>query len=260
MLDLSRCKPELTIEMPISTFAQPLKRAWACSLSWKTVRTRLPLAPAQPILNLFCGVALSYFANTTQAPFVDILTVDPNAYTVTLSQIPTAATSILVKNVIANPDGYPPQIGGATVFQYDTGTTAPASGHFIVASNVLTFNANMAGQQVIVTYRYNLSAAQAQFLIGTGVVGNTMASDVTGTIGIIQKGIVYTTDFNTANDWGAADLGTAPGGTNSYISLGANGLFQVSISDGTPTGAPVNATVYEVPSADQPFLGLYLRG
>lgn len=247
MLDNSYSRIQINAELPLSDVTLPVEEGMALQYVVENGVNKVTRATGAATSNLFAGVAMSYFRSPTQAPAVDVLTVDPTTYTVTLSQTPTAAAAILVKNVFIPTSGNTSPIGGSTVYTYDTGAVAPASGHYIVSAGLttLTFNANSAGQQVYVVYLYALTAQQAAALVGDGILA-TQASDVTGTIGVIQRGIVYTSNYDPVQDWGATDINN--------ITIAAGGIFTRG-----GTGAPCpRVLVHTVPTGDQPFLGLML--
>ncbi|MDE1905434.1 MAG: hypothetical protein KGH75_03160 [Rhodospirillales bacterium] len=182
----------------------------------------------------YAGAALNVYTRPSTGVWVDTLTVSATTYTVTLTQIPTAANTI---SVVA---------GGV---QYTQVSSNPTSTQFTVGgtnNQTLTFNSAAAGTIVTVTYTYSLSIQQAEIFVGDGVAGGYSPSSVTNTVGVIERGIFYTSDFTTATYWGAGNV------TN--ITLAAGGLYTTGGS-----GASVPGTVYQIPTTDIPFLGLYVR-
>jgi hypothetical protein len=98
-----------------------------------------------------------------------------------------------------------------------------------------------AGNTVRVTYHYALSAVQARTLQGDVQPGGYAGSYV-GQVGLIKRGVIFTSEFNASVNWAAA----------TGITLAANG----KISDQTGTGAIINGYVVAVPSQETPFLGI----
>jgi len=177
----------------------------------------------------FIGFAYSYFTRPATLVSVESFTVPAaTPFTVTLANTPlNATTSMLVKD--SNNVNY-------------TYNAAPTGTQYSVTGSVITVNATQAGLGLTVTYAYNPTVAQVQYLVGDGVAGQSTAAAVTGTIGLIRRGIVYTSNFDPVVDWA----------TNPPLFVGANG--NVSATASKP---PINGYVYEAPSVDNPFLGLH---
>jgi hypothetical protein len=98
-----------------------------------------------------------------------------------------------------------------------------------------------AGNSVRVTYKYALSAVQARALQGDVQPGG-YAGEYVGQVGLLKRGIIYTSEFNAAVNWAAA----------TEIKLGVNGI----ITDQTGTGAAIKGYVVSVPNVETPFLGI----
>jgi hypothetical protein len=187
----------------------------------------------------FAGTALNVFTRPTTMVWVDVLTVSPTTYTATLTQIPTGTTAVAV--VL----GTPPL--GTQLTNITTGS--PTTSQVLINgtnNQTLTFNAAAAGSTVTVTYRYNITVLQAEIFVGDGVAAGFSPSTITGTVGCIERGIVFTSNFDTSKYWGAGNI------TN--ISLLTGGLYSYGGS-----GAAVTGTVYQVPTTDIPFLGVYYK-
>jgi len=178
--------------------------------------------------DIFLGFAYNYYTRPTQLIAVETFTVpaSPGPYTITLSNTPlNPTTGVLVKDASNN------------VFPYDS---TPDGTDYNISGTTLTFNAADAGKVVTVTYAYSPSAAQIQYAFGDAFA-NASASAVTGTIGLIRRGLIYTTNFDPVQDYL----------TNPTLRVQANGMVGVGGS-----GPLVNGYVYEVPSADNPYLGI----
>ena len=132
----------------------------------------------------FVGIAYSYFTIPNTDVNVESLTVPATApYTVTLTNTPTSGTTLAVKDTAGT--------------SYTSGSAA-AAGVYTIAGNTLTFDASAEGLTVDITYRWNITVAQAEFRYGDGVAGRTVPSDVTGTMGVIRRGVVSTSCFNAS--------------------------------------------------------------
>jgi hypothetical protein len=92
-----------------------------------------------------------------------------------------------------------------------------------------------------VTYKYALSAVQARALQGDVQPGG-YAGEYVGQVGLLKRGIIYTSEFDAAVNWAAA----------TEIKLGVNGI----ITDQTGTGAAIKGYVVSVPNVETPFLGI----
>ena len=174
---------------------------------------------------IVAGFSLAQNMSATQAIMVEDL-VAPSTLTVVLQRAPTAGAEMLVK---AN------------------GVAKALTTDFTVAGNVVTLVTIPAGAVLQVVYRYNLLAAEAQMLYGDQPIGPTAAAFL-GSVSVITKGVVYTNNFDTSADWaGAVDASTP-------VKAGANGRLQLG-----GTGGKVDGWVAHAPSADVPFLGVYIN-
>ena len=129
-----------------------------------------------------------------------------------------------------------PVAGQLAAFNVTTGlaiSSPTVSGHTVTG---LT-----AGQTVRVTYKYALTVIQARALQGDVQPGGYAGAYV-GQIGVIKRGVVYTSEFDAAVDW---SLATA-------IKLAPNG----QITDQSGTGATINGYVVSIPGEEVPFLGI----
>jgi hypothetical protein len=265
MLDLSQTRPQLTFEWPLSLYAGLVEEGMGMQFLMENGVNKVTPGTGGASTNLFAGVAMSYFTMPATAVAVDYVTLDSGTLvsgyaSALLSNNPISSSYItaylsptLVNNALSMVDG---NYEGGTQLTYASAT--PDASHFTYTSSsptVFTTASGSAGKVASVVYRYNLTVTQAMALTGTGVAGgvggpsgagNTAAA-VTGTIGIIQKGIVFTNMFDVTANWGATDVAN--------ITLATGGNFQIG-----GTGAAVNANVFQLPSASSPFLGLYLRG
>lgn len=182
---------------------------------------------------VFAGFALNVNRLPTTATMVEKVTVPAvTPFTVTLLNTPltpSTTTSVVTTD-------------GVTALVFNAGV---ASGQYNLVGTTVTFNTAQAGISYYVVYRYTPSQAQARYLFGDGsVVGPLAPADITGTVGVIRAGIVYTDAFDPSKNWFANAIGD--------VTSGAGGLLTRAGS-----GATVRAQVIAAPSVDFPYLGLY---
>lgn len=135
-----------------------------------------------------------------------------------------------------------------------TTTFAPLAGTLIVqnpatgatiAGTTLTgsvLTGLTAGVAVRVTYQYALTVAQAVALMGNQVPSG-YAGSLLGTVGVSQRGTIFTNQFDSSKNWQAS----------TSIKLAANG----KVTDQTGSGVVIpGAYVKSYPTHDYPFLGI----
>jgi len=98
-----------------------------------------------------------------------------------------------------------------------------------------------AGDEVTITYRFALTDLESTTLFGNVVPGGYIGAQI-GQIGLVTKGIVYTSNFDNSVNWAAATA----------IKLAANG----QLTDQSGTGVTIPAFVVELPSSDIAYLGI----
>lgn len=236
-LDLGLNKQVINGEYPVSVTSGTIEEGMALISIMENGQSVVLPGAGTANVGRFAGVAWGYFTIPTTAPIVDTGKVDATAYTFVLSQVPAAAGELQV---------YLGQMNTTTgliepVTLLASATSAPSASQYVLSGNTLTLNSANAGAYIYAVYRYNLTAQQAASLVGDGIPP-TLPAAVTGTIGVIKRGRVYTNNFDTTVDWT-----TNP--TN--ITVGANGQFTIGGS-----GPAVNGFVYSLPNADSAFLGI----
>ncbi len=176
--------------------------------------------------DIFVGFALAHTVGAAfEEPFhnsVETYLV-PTGGKVTLQNTPVAGQA----GIIDTADGTPIAIDGTTV----TLVGAVISG--------LT-----PGLTVRVTYKYALTVLQRTALFGNAQPGGYVGTYV-NQIAYISKGAVFISDYDASVNWAAA----------TSIKLAANG--QITDQNGSG-GAIPNATIMAVPSAQVPYLGIFL--
>jgi len=233
MFDFARTRIEASREIPTSPLYQITSEGLALVSDLYNGRGVVRPSSGTNANEIFAGFSLAQNIAGTAAIQVEDLLVPANApYTVALQQSPDAAANTLVKT------------SGTGVLTYNV---AVGAGQFNLVNNVVTFNAAQAGQSVKVVYRYNLSALAAEMLYGDQPIGKTAAS-ILNSVSVITKGVVFTDNYNTSDDYSTAVDGSVP------VIAGANGQIQLG-----GTGARVTGRIVHVPTADVPFLGVYIN-
>lgn len=229
MLDISQTKRIITSEYDVSQLSGPIEEGALVVgvLEDNKVKMQAATGAAGEVAY---GFAYSAFVTPTSAPVTEEVTV-------------AADGSILLNNVVSA--GVAPVVYAST---YDAISGVAKRGALLsggsVTGNVISGVSGVkAGDVVIVTYRFDLSAQQAQEYVGN--LTSPRPSEVTGTIGVIKTGRVYTSKFDTSVDWTVA---LAPGS----IKAGPAGTVTTA---GSGAAVP-SAVVYELPSASSQFLGL----
>jgi len=155
---------------------------------------------------------------------------------------PAALTLTLLHSVLSNTE----------VFAYDATSPAaltignPANAlEYSVVGPLLTFNVARLAHSIVITYRYTPSAEE---LVAKDNIRITSfsSSDYIGSIGVIQKGEIYTDKFNVASNWVAA----------TGVETGTGGYFDVN--GGVGTLIP-GAVISHVADANFPYLGIRLK-
>lgn len=169
--------------------------------------------------DVFCGFSI---AGTSAAPFAE-------GYTNKIETFTVPATG----NVNLQ---FTPVTGQVFVFD-NTSNTAVAS-PTVVGKQVQGLT---VGDQVTVTYKYALSVVQARALSGDVQPGGYSGAYI-GQIGLIKRGLIYTSEFDASKNWAAA----------LSVKMAANG----QLTDQTGSGNVVPCVIVAVPGSDVPFLGI----
>lgn len=180
----------------------------------------------------FAGVSISQQLTPLYLPIMEVLTVPATGtYAVTLAKTPAGGTLRVVSS-------------GAGVLA--AGSPGAEVDEYSITGNVITVNVARAANTLTINYRYSPTTVELATVQGDIPPGGSV-SLVLGSVGVIRRGDIYTSEYDTSVDWTAA---------NPLVYAGANGLFTTVQG----TAALVNCTVIGVPSASNPFLGLELRG
>ncbi len=129
-------------------------------------------------------------------------------------------------------------VAGQT-FVFDNTDDAAVASPTVVGKQVTGLT---VGNEVTVTYKYPLTVVQARALVGDVQPGGYSGAYV-GQIGLIKRGLIYTSEFDSSKDWAAA----------TGIKLAAGG--QVTDQSGSGV-ALTDALIVAVPGTEVPFLGI----
>jgi hypothetical protein len=235
MLDLTRTRIYDSIEYPLASYGNQFEDGTALCGTLASGQMSATVFGSASASNIFLGFAYSTFTTPATNSSVNTYTVPSSApYTITLPQTPVAASVLVYYNS-----------NNASFTSETTTSGVTAAGTYNVTGAVVTFDSADAGATVTIVYTYNLTVIEALALVGTGVPGSVWPSNVTASIGVIQRGVVYTSIFDTSVNWN----------TQTSMVVGANGV----ITSASNVGAPVSGYVYEVPSVSSNFLGVYIH-
>ena len=169
--------------------------------------------------DIFVGFAL---AGTSAAPFLEAMTNKVEKFVVGSTGVVTLART--------------PVTGQVSVF--DNTAEAPVGSPSVTGNRVTGLT---PGDEVTVTYKYQLTVEEARALFGDVEPGG-YSGDYVSQIGVAKRGLFYTGEFDASVDWASATA----------VKLAAGG--QVTNEDGA--GNTINATIVAVPGVEYPYLGL----
>jgi hypothetical protein len=168
---------------------------------------------------LFAGFSI---AGTSAAPFLEGFTNKQETLTV-----PATGTVTLQFAPVAN-----------QTFVFDTTTNSAIATPTVSGKNITGLP---AGDEVVVTYKYQLSVVQARSLEGDTQPGGYSGAYI-GQIGLLKRGILYTSQFDASKNWAAA----------TSVKAAAGG----QVTDQSGTGITLPAQIIAVPTSEVTFLGL----
>jgi hypothetical protein len=181
---------------------------------------------------IFAGIAMAQQITPLALPKVERLIVAADN-TVTLAGTPLASTLRVVRT----------DTGAALV----AGTPGTNATDYSISGTVVTVNSALVGKTVEVAYRFAPTTLQVKAIQGDIPPGGAAAL-LLNSVGVVIKGDVVTTEFDTTADWSTVSASTP-------IKLAANGLFTIGGSGATVAGAYVT----QLPSAESPFLGIHIN-
>ncbi len=187
--------------------------------------------------DVFAGVSINNPIQVLTAPFIEQLTV-PADGVVQLSYTPIGGSmSVVDANTNAVLSLTATAAASAlTANQYQADATNPAA---------IDLNTSNSGRVINVAYRYAPTVLQSMNLQGMVLPGGP-AGAFLGQIGVITRGDVFTSEFDTSANWGAA-VG---------VTLEANGLFGAAT---TLANAIKGAQLIQVPTVGSAYLGVFVN-
>lgn len=185
----------------------------------------------------FAGVAVDTPIQPLTLPYVETNVVPSNGV-VQLSFTPNTGTLLVINNstgaamslVTTGP------ASALTATEYQVDATNPAA---------LDFATSNSGVSMTVYYRYNPTVMQGMFMQGMQLPGGPSGAYL-GEVGVITRGDVYTTEFDTSFNWS-----TAVG-----VVLEAGGLFTGTTS---AASALAGVQILTLPQAGSAYLGLFIN-
>lgn len=177
--------------------------------------------------NKFYGVSIAQQLTLLYLPMME------SVVTATIAPAPTTFSITLARTPVGNIRFY--DVTTSTAIGTNVTPAAPAAaGEYNLVGNTLTLTyANHGGGKTLaLSYRYSPTTVEALSVQGDIPPGGA-ANLTLGTMGVIRKGRVATTEFDTSVDWSA-------GGT---LVVGNNGLFTIG---GAGVAVP-NAVIVEIP-------------
>ena len=124
------------------------------------------------------------------------------------------------------------------VFVFDVTTGTAVATPTIVGNQVTGLE---VGDEVVVTYKYILNVVQSRALQGDVQPGGYSGAYI-GQIGLIKRGLIYTSNFDASKNWAAATgMKAAAGG---------------QVTDQSGTGIAIPGVIVALPTSEVTFLGL----
>lgn len=123
-------------------------------------------------------------------------------------------------------------------FVFDSSTGAAVTPVTVVGKQVTGLP---IGDEVQVTYKYAMNVIQARSRQGDAQPGGYSGAYI-GQIGLLKRGLVYTSEFDASKNWAAA----------TGLKAAAGGL----VSDQSGSGIDIPAQIIALPTSEVTFLGL----
>ena len=175
----------------------------------------------------FAGVSLASVINPSSYAYIENITVAAGAtYTLSLTNL---ANTLYVYDV-------------TTSTAITLGTPGSTPNTYSISGTTITFAAGQVGHTAYIAYRYTPTVQQIRAIQGDEPAGRA-AMFTLGSVGVVTRGDVMTSQFDTSVNWNAA---------NPVVTLGAGGLFTIG-----GTGTVVPGYVTSTPTPDSPYLGLH---
>jgi hypothetical protein len=233
MLDMTQSRIYESIDIPLYNFANTFEDGTGLIGVMNNGLMSATVNSSATDNDLFLGVALSTLSTPSTWNNVLAYTIPSSSpYTIVLPQTPNSGQ--ISVTYAANGQAFTKESGAPT-----------AVGEFQLTGATLTFYSGDAGAAIIVVYQYNLTVLEAQTIAGIGLIGNQSPANITANIGVIKKGLIYTSLYDASVNWNAT----------TEVIVGNNGIFTASGG----TGAAVDGYVAAAPSVNSPTLGLWIN-
>jgi hypothetical protein len=193
-----------------------------------------------------CGFAISDNQSISIMPAVETGTIPlTGPYTIQLSNNNLVGTVGTVQmRVVDN--------AGAITFSQQTDANTTLYWFVTPSTGLVTFNSNQAGVSVTMTYRYNVTVAQAQQKYFQRNINN-QAGAVFNTVAVLAGiGEIWTSEFDATSNWAASNIAAIY--SSGTVALSTAGV--VSLTNSTATQLPATTRVVHIPDTTSPFLGL----
>lgn len=170
---------------------------------------------------------------------------DGGAAKIVLSKAPITGTILVLKNSTGWGTG-------AAMTEVTSGTPTNAEYKIQNVKELSTHGDNI-GAQVFVVYQYEPTVLEARARYGD-IYPGVAPHKVLGSLSIVISGQLWTDCYDTTKNW--SDVDTIASGEK--LKAGANGRITYG---GSTNGADLSqqVTVLELPTVDQPFLGLWVK-
>lgn len=198
--------------------------------------------------SVFAGFSYGLrFAAPSRFPKIEVATVvaDGGAAKIALSKAPITGTILVLKNST----GW----GTGTAMAEVTSGTPTNAEYKIQNTKELSTHADNIGASVFVVYQYEPTVLEARARYGD-VYPGAHPVKVLGSLSVIVSGQIWTDMYDTTKNW--SDIDTVS--TGEKLKAAANGRISYG---GSVNGADLSTqvSVLELPTVDQPFLGLWVK-
>lgn len=243
MLNLSKCDPRRSVSRPVAAGVGAVEEGIA--LNGVREGGILKVKPAVGAANTeeFAGFALNERTAPANFPMVlenqVVVQFEAGRYGVRIAkpvvgtpQIRFASNNVALTEYTADLDS----VLEAGEYKITTATDG---------GNVVEVLVGDLGKKLNIIYAYAPTVTDLMMLGGdNSPVTFTSITSIIGETGVIEQGIVYTSNYDVTVDW--ANWTPA-----SPLKAGANGVVKLS-----GNGATINGRIIEAPTQDSPFLGV----
>lgn len=237
MLYFPQSRIELTVERAL--VAGAVVNAEGAALAGLISAGAYGVQPTTGTNDIFAGVAINTPINPVSLPYLQTVIVPANGI-VQLNYLPIAGSILVMQGGTAFT-----QAAGGTAQSALTATQWVADAGNTGSSFAIDVNVSNAGTTLVVAFRYSPTVMQAMMLQGMVLPGGP-AGAYLGQVGVVTRGDVFTSEFDTSANWS-----TAVG-----VTLEANGLFGAAT---TAANAIHGASIIALPSSSSAYLGLYIN-